>query len=469
MAADLASHAFGHALAVLDEPRDAATVAAAALARGGRALTSVLAHARHLALEAAPAGAVHASEPAPADVTALAVALAATRPAVERAIVDLDTRHGLDRAALARVLGLEPAIAARRASAVRVSWEAALDPALLVRLGPGPCESLADLLAGVGLWHVVEVVDDDGAEVAPSVPQQPDVTLGQLLEIAPVVVQHASACSLCADRLRAMVSVRDVLAQQPLAQPSIEVLASHRPRFRRPAPMPPSLEPRRRRPPAALPVSIAAAVVAVAVGGVIFTRGDAGPNSVEALTRLPPGGTELRVSPDAVGEHDARTVVLANQSDRAISWSASADVAWLTVEPRRAVLEPGSRVPVRLNIGDAAPEGALRASVSFIGDDGSATAVRVAARKERAPGIDAQIKGCRVTATVEDEVEVVSVSLHWTDPAGGARTTRLRSASGRWTGDLPVSASPLSWFVTAIDARDNEGRTPTNVALPGSC
>jgi len=468
MAADLASHAFGHALAVLGDPREAAKVAGAALARGSRSLTSILAHARHLALEAAPASTGSGPDPAPTDVTALAGALAATRPGVERAIVDLETRHGLDRAGLAQVLGLEPAAAARRATTVRATWEAALDPALLVRLGPGSCERLAELLAEGGLWHVSPADEPDAPPAAPSVRPEASATVAQLLEIAPVVVRHASGCALCGDRLRAMVSVRDVLAQRPLEAPSLEVLASNRSRFRRPAPLPPSLEPRRRRPRLSAPASVAAATVAVALG-VFFARTDSKPSAVEALTRLPPGGTALRASPDSIGETDSRTVTLANHSDGAIAWSATSEASWLTVEPARAVLEARATTAVRLNIGEAAPEGFLRTSVSFVGNDGSTTAVRVAALRERAPGVDAQMKGCRVTSTVEDEVDLVGVSLNWTDAAGANRTSRLRLSSGRWIGDLPVSPSPVSWFVSAVDARGNEGRTPTNAVPPGTC
>src|SRR5437868_6581275 len=99
-------HVFSHALAVLGTGPAAEDVALVAVRRGGRSRVVALAFARHLSLErAADTAPAPPAEP-PATVVELAQALAFTRPAVERAVVDLSGRHALDRAGLGRVLGL---------------------------------------------------------------------------------------------------------------------------------------------------------------------------------------------------------------------------------------------------------------------------------------------------------------------------------------------------------------------------
>jgi hypothetical protein len=166
------THAWGHCYAVVREPDSAAAAAVLALRRGGRSLSAVLAHARYQALlqsspseSSSPVGSLTSAEgdgtpdrrtanwsgdaspgqdPPLNDVLELAVALASTRPPVERAIVDLE--HRVDRGGLARTLGLLPAAAALRATAVSEIWARELDPALLAWLGPGDCAELAEVL-----------------------------------------------------------------------------------------------------------------------------------------------------------------------------------------------------------------------------------------------------------------------------------------------------------------------------------
>src|SRR5688500_15431309 len=105
--ADLADHAYGHAGAVLGPVEAAIEVATAAVRRGGRSRWAVLGHARDgVLLRAAEAAPADLDAPAPDDLTELATALAATRPAIDRVVVDLEARHGLDRGSFARALGL---------------------------------------------------------------------------------------------------------------------------------------------------------------------------------------------------------------------------------------------------------------------------------------------------------------------------------------------------------------------------
>src|SRR4051794_11453063 len=97
--ADLGDHAYAHTRSVLGDGDGAVEAGAIAVRRGGRARGAVLGHARAEALARAAGGAsgTELDADAPDALAALGVVLAATRPPVERAIVDLDTRHGLDR------------------------------------------------------------------------------------------------------------------------------------------------------------------------------------------------------------------------------------------------------------------------------------------------------------------------------------------------------------------------------------
>src|SRR5947199_10397104 len=106
--ADTGEHAFSLALAVLGDPAAAEEVALVAVRRGGRSRVATLAFTRHLSLargrQTPPDPADH-----PANVVELALALAASRPPLERAVVDLAGRHQLDRAGLGRTLRLTAA------------------------------------------------------------------------------------------------------------------------------------------------------------------------------------------------------------------------------------------------------------------------------------------------------------------------------------------------------------------------
>src|SRR5438105_7806505 len=152
VAGDLADQAFGHCFVVLGDRQQAEDAALVALRRAGRSRSSVLAHARYQALErAAGLDAPQADTPAPNDLLELAVLLAATRPAAERAVLDL--RNRLDRAELGRALGLPATAAADRADAIGEAWDRELDPLLMARLGPGDCLLLAAVLADADLAH----------------------------------------------------------------------------------------------------------------------------------------------------------------------------------------------------------------------------------------------------------------------------------------------------------------------------
>lgn len=472
--AELADHAWSHALAVLGDPVLASEVARTAVRRGGRSRSGVLAHARHEALAAAGSPTDPTDEPAPDDLVELARQLAASRPAVERAIVDLDTRHGLDRAGLGRALGLNPADAGTRASEVFLAWERELDPALLARLGPLRCDGLADVLEGAELWQRPPSEDTDvGAPVTVAV--QP-ATVARLLEVAPVVGTHAETCAVCRDRMKSMVSVRSLLGQAPLDHAPTEVRgAAWGSRLRRPVP-PPPLEPGGRSGPPLWARFVTAVAVAAALlgGGLAVTRSDDGVAETERvgrLTRLPAGGTALAVQPASLEGPALRPVRLSNTSESTVTWRVEVSEPWLKVEPSSGDLRPGQRTTLAVNLSPDAPEGEVRGSLTILGDEGSSTVVRVVTAVENPPDVVATNDGCRVTATVEDEVGVARVELKWNEPnARPERTPILAADDGTgYVGYLPPRPVPLSWFVTATDTRGNSARTGMQVLDPGAC
>ncbi|HZQ26780.1 MAG TPA: hypothetical protein VFA94_03675 [Acidimicrobiales bacterium] len=436
---DLADHAFGHALLVLGDPGAAEDAAERGLTRGGRSRNAVLGHTRAAALEAAGSAAPPPDGPFDS-VMAAALALAATRPPVERAVVDLEGRHGLARSAFARALGVAPAGARARAAAVGQAWADELDPALMAWLGPGDCEELAAVLPG----------PDQATNVR------------ELLAAAPAVAAHTDSCDACADRRRALVSVRSLVVQHPLAEAPARLQALARAHRRRPSLPPPPLE--RRRPrnlvKGGLAGLLAGAVAVAAVLGVhaIQRRDRDRTRRVEALTALPAGAGTLTLSASTFNASTG-TVDLGDRSARSVRWRAVANVPWLTVSPAAGQLAPGDSVSIRLRILDTAPEGDLKAAVTFTADNGDTLGLVGAGTIEHPPDLAARRTRCSVVARAEDEGKVASVMLHWRE----ARVERTIDLAGDqqsqdYRGALPPTAT--SWWVTAVDARGNVASTP---------
>lgn len=465
---DLSDHAYAHACAVLGPGEDAAEAAAAAVRRGGRALWAVLGHVRHEAMaRARNVPTVDLDGEAPQDLTELAVLLAASRPPLERVVVDLDGRHALDRIGFARALGLSPAAAGARAAAVFAEWQLLLDPAILARLGSGGCEGLAAVVPPPPSLDV-----EPGADIVAGAP-----TLRELLDAGPAVTDHTAGCEPCSDRLRAMVSVRTLLAQRPIesAPESVQVAAAS-PRPRRVSAGPP-LEPQSRTWRRARPATLVAMVIVLVVAGGVTResfRRNRTTSSLEALTMVPAGGNSLVVSPSKVEGLNPPPVVLSNRSERDLRWEALSDAAWLRVLPADGRLPPGGTSTLQLAISPDAPEGELKASVRITGVDGSVGVVRVASTVERPPDVAASVDGCVVVASVEDEGQIRAVELHrgeatdatssvpgdasTMDPTSGGYAARVRSG--------PV---PMVWWVTAVDARGNRSSTSPSSLPVGAC
>jgi hypothetical protein len=441
--ADLADHAYGHALAVLGDPRLAEDAARKGLSRGGRSRVAVLGHTRAAAL-AHPAGPQPSLDPA--TVTEAALLLAGRRPPWERAVVDLEGRHGLTRGGYARAVGLSPAEAASRSTEVAGAWAAELDPALLAWLGAGDCEELAALLA-------------------------PSAGTAAALDDGPVVAAHAETCSLCGDRLRAMVSVRSLLAQLPLPAAPSGLRSAARAARLRPAVPPPVFGSERTG--LALRLAASAAAVALIVAAAVAIDqviGDDGPgrsDRVDALTARPSGRGSLRLSA-ATFDATTRSVTLTNTSGRRLTWESAATVPWLRTSPRSGSLAPGAAVEVSLLLGEA-PEGDIEGAATFAAEDGSTASLAGSGTIERAPDVAAHRDRCEVSATAEDEGRVAAVVLHWRvgGPGTPEASDEMRAAGSGYKSAVPADAS--SWFVTAADARGNVSHTPEEPVSGPAC
>jgi len=375
---DLADEVFSLCLAVTDEPVAAAGAAGAALRLGGWSRTMALGHgAREACAAARPhgAGSPVAAEPSggagPAavpgtsggtGVTDGARWLAAGRPAEERAVLHLADSDGLTGARLARALGVSEAEAAGRVAAAAAAWESELDPALMAWLGPGGCPDLAEVL-GQAVTPVGEA-------------HEPGLDAAGALDLAPATAGHVEGCPVCTDRLRAMVSVRELLGREaPVAAPAVVRAAARSSRARPPSPLGgPARRGRRRTPAIAAVVLVGTAAAAIAYLAWPSAKPGGGQSAaaVAALSRLPRGGSSLVLDPPATNTGRLR---LSDVGSAPVSWQAATTAQWVRVAPASGRLAPGQSVTLALDV-VGTPVAGLRATVTVNGNDGSVAAAR---------------------------------------------------------------------------------------------
>jgi hypothetical protein len=381
MAPELADEAYSLCLAVTGSAQAAASSAALALRRGGWSRTLVLGHAGQQAAAVA-SGASEDGPPTGDDVLGAARWLASTRPARERAVLDLADRHGLARTRLARALGRDEASAAAEVAGAASAWEVELHPALMAWLGPGPCEVLAALLgAGPGAAPGTGTGTGTGtATEGPATTPDDEAPVGvtsarQALEVAPAVAAHCADCAVCSDRRRAMVSVRGALAQAPVVPAPAPVRTVARmSRARPPLPITPTARSRwwtGRR-------ATSAAALAAGVGAIAYLAWPGSPSPVApspasataaaALARLPAGGSRLQLvtTPHA----GSGTLRLVDTGTAPLRYQAETSSAWLTVAPATGQVAPGHAAVLVLSV-LGTPQPGLRASVTASGSDGS--------------------------------------------------------------------------------------------------
>lgn len=448
MAGDPADLAYGHALAMLGNPGAAAEVARLALRRAGRARNLVLGHARHEAVARAALDEpvdIDTLQTVVLDLPALAATLASTRPPEERAALDVRARTGGDLAALGESLGLRPSDAADKCAEIAELWERTLDPALLAFTGPGECDALAGLLADT----------------------TPD-TVAKLLAVAPAVHTHSVDCTLCTDRVRAMVSVRSFFSDAAVEVPDSVRDASHRDRTKRPSAPPPPLFPTAaaHRPRWATPLRAVAAVAVIAalpVGFGLWNGNSAEPKG--ALTKVA-AATGLRLEAQ-YGDGYTFDLRLHNDSERVVAFTLSTSADWLRVTPAAGRIEPGASVPLVAELSEDAPEGEPRAAVVAHTPSGATLSREFSWRNERPPELATVLEGCSVSLSVVDDGDLASLVLHWRDTA--EHSVEIAKGVDEYDAVLRPDNGPVTYWVTASDNRGNAARTADQVINPGAC
>lgn len=450
MAGDPAELAYGHALAMLGDPEAAADVAATALRRAGRARGLVLAHARQQAIARAAVDEpvdIAGLQLVVLDLPALAATLASTRPPEERAALDVRARTAGDLAALGEALGMRASAAADKCNDIADSWERTLDPALLGFSGAGDCEELAAILSA------------GNAE-----------TVADLVAVAPSVHVHAQDCTICSDRIRAMATVRSFFSAARPDVPDEVREVGHASRRRRPSALPAPLfdveQPRaRRRFSTPARIAVATLVVVLAGAGAAVALRDDGNSDVDELTALP-ANNALQLGAPEVTDNIAR-IQLRNPSDRAISYQAAMSAEWADVSPRSGRIPARGAVLVIVHALDTAPEGDVRSSLTITTSAGGAMTHEIAWTLERAPDLDATAQGCAVDVHVVEEGDLASFVLHWHD--GVEHSVDITNGADGYQAQLTPEGRPITFWVTAVDARGNQSRTADQVIEPGAC
>ena len=378
--AALPDQAYGHCLVVTRSPALAAPAASVALRLGGWSRTAVLGHARRQALAVVESAEIPPPEEPPpgADLGSFARWLAATRPAAERSLLDLTDRQQLSPALLARALHVTTAEAGGRVEAAAAAWEADLDPALMAWLGPGPCAGLATVLGEPDTPTGAAV----GGPAGPGGSAFPAFSAGEwrvgparALSLAPAVAAHAAVCQECGDRLRAMTTVRSLVAREPLPTAPPEVAAVARSSWRRPpAAVAPDRLTRHRRPVAAALVGVLGAAGVAYLAWPASGPGGGTGGGVARLTQLPAGGSALQLTPPLVSGTSA-SVTLVNNGDRPVRWDSRTPAQWLRVSPSSGLLPAGGHLTLDLRASPTVPSSSLHTTVAVSGDDGSVAQV----------------------------------------------------------------------------------------------
>lgn len=420
----------------------------------------------------------------------------------DRAVLELHLRHGLVGQELADALEVSAHHATVLLGRVRDLVERSLGALLVGRTGRRDCPDLDALLAG---W---------------------DGSLSPLLRKQ--VARHIDRCEVCAERRRQVVSPLALLGAMPfLPAPAglrervlgeLERISSARPVGGQAASA-------RRWPRWPRVAAVAAAVVALAAAALLLTARDDGDrlavqrtpttepagssttaSSAPATTTTTATTSSIAVDPAATpaqitivsppvdfgASGAAATVELHNDGGQALLWQASTALPGLAVAPASGTLAPGATTVLELALDRAAlaegsHTGALKVSGTSEGTRERTTArsLAVSAVVDRSPVIGAPVTdratisfntpACRTTvasATVEDE-SPLTVVLTWRRATGTTSDVPMAPGpGGAYAGTIGPVASPsdgpITWWVTATDARGNVARSPDATLLVGA-
>ena len=386
---------------------------------------------------------------------------------VQRGVLDLAVRQGLEGEALSEALGVAPGLASVSVQAASDQAEHVIGAVLLARLGREDCPGLADaVLEGVG--------------------QPAD-------KLAAAVVEHGETCAACGDRRRALVPVSTLLSQVPPTPAPAELKRSTDLRRRggivralRP-PGPPMAwvaTPRRWSGRRRLVAGLAAAAVLVALAvGILWPR-----RSGEiARTAAPGGRLVVEATPVDFGATGGQAEIrITNTGREPLVFEARASVPWLSFTRSEGTLDPGAAVVVSALLDRSrAPEGAADTDIRIQSNGGSAV-VPVRAVVERAPEVSSvevtpqtvAVRRCpgstpaQVRAAVVEESGIGAVELHWARP-GIAEQVSPMSNDGQasYLGALGPFDTPgvVRWWVSAVDIRNNRADSAPQVLQVSGC
>lgn len=413
----------------------------------------------------------------------------------DRAVLDLHLRQGLVGEELAAALEVSPHHAAVLLSRVRDLVDRSLGALLVGRTGRQDCAELDALLAG---W--------DGS-LTPLVRKR--------------VARHIERCEVCGERRKALVSPLALLAAMPLVpapadlrervlgdvalvSSSSEAGAGSAARGR-----------------VVRALGAAAAVVAVVVGALVAGSSDdgeplaaTGPTTTDGVpATTEPAPTDLTTtttvtttsttSPpiaatavltlvsgpvDFGSDAASASALLRNDGSAAARWSASPRLAGLAVAPASGTLAPGASVELRLTLDRAAlGEGAHTGAVGIAavtvasGELVPGRSLAVSALVERVPvvsglatdhaALGSTCPTAVASATVVDE-SAVTVVLQWQGASSAVQQVEMTTGGdGTYTGTIaPSPIQPVTWWVTATDARGNVTRSEDHtLPIGGPC
>ena len=489
---DLADHAYAHCVAVLIGTGASRRPCAAQALRRGRQgpLRRCSPSPAQLALEETAEPPIPDFEPGRPDRAGLGTG---EHPiaVVVRAVVDLQLRHDLDRAGLARTLGLArprpppspPSSPTTGAGSSIPPFSPGSAPGTATSCGPSSSPTASG-------WRPRASDDDAGGRPGAGPHHRPTARRGRGRQRPRRAVRglHRPAPSHGVGPLPRRASGRwrrrrRRCGPRPAAAPSGS------------GPCPDRRPPRRRGGPGRAP---APAVEADDQAGdrwsaawrppgwppSAITQAASQPSTqdrrndrVAALTKVAPAGGALTLTPPEVRPSAGRHAAAQHLRARSVRWNGERR------EWRGSRSSPrGGRAPARRRRRDrhpaswhSAPEGDQRIPVTVQGDDGSTAGALVDSSVEHPPTLAASVDACAVQATAVDEGGcALGRSCTGAPPpaASGPRRSRWRAPgpAGTYCRTLPAGDGPTSWWVTAVDGRGNRGQTDgDHPRLPSSC
>lgn len=351
----------------------------------------------------------------------------------DRALLDLHLRQGLDGAELGEAMGVSAGHAYVLLTRLRDQVERSLGALLIARLGRKDCTDLDALLS-----------DWDG-RFSPLMRKR--------------VARHVDACEVCSERRRVAVSPLALLAGIPLlpaplflkdrVMAEVRLVSADRTVV---TPMaPPTPKSRRGR-----VVAAGVAVLALLAAGsaVVYWR----------------SGEPLEGEPLALENTvTSTTTTTRDRTTTTVTTTTTPPPTTTTTTTRRTTTTTTTRTTTTTtNVAQPPPQPPDPPDPPPPPRDTTPPVIDSAAAGGDIARLDCgQPNTTSVTATATDNIEVVSATLSWTDPAGVPGSTAMTFIRGAWRATLgPFAATgPVPWTVTVSDAAGNTASDGSNVTV----